>query len=92
MGVFTECQGGMTSAVVSDKQLLLPISLVKVIRLFPKHFKLITLQWKILFTGGKHPRQSPVFPGVDMPVNSPQGQTATLGNYKARQELHLRLS
>lgn len=92
MGDFTECQGGMTSALFSDKQLLLPISVVKVIRLFPKRFKLITLQWKILFTGGKHPRQSPVFPGVDTPVNSPQGETATLGNYKARQELHLRLS
>jgi len=73
-GVLTQCQGGKTSAMILKKQLFLPINLGKVIRSFPNYSESITRQRERLFTSGKHSRQQSIFPGVDVPASSPQGQ------------------
>ena len=56
--VLTQCQGGKTSAVIWEKQLLLPINLGRVIRPFPNYLESIILQREKLFSSGKHLTQS----------------------------------
>jgi len=72
--VLTQCQGGKTSAVILAKQLLLPINLGRVIRPLPNYLESIILQKERLFISGKHSRQLSMFPEVDVPASSPQGQ------------------
>jgi len=43
-GIFTQCQGGKTSAAILQKQLLFPINLGRVIRQFPNYLDSIILQ------------------------------------------------
>lgn len=69
--VLTQCQERKTSMIL-EKQVLLRINLARVIRSFPNNLRLIIL----LFTSGKLSRPTPNFPGVEVPVNSPQGQIA----------------
>jgi len=75
--VWTQCQEGKISALILDKELLLPIDLGRVIRSYPNHLESIVLQWKELFTRGKkkHSRQMTIFPGVEFQASSPKGQT-----------------
>jgi len=61
------CQGGKTSAVILQKQLLLPINLGKVWS--PSFYR------ERLFTSGKKSRLFSIFPGVDVPASWSQGQT-----------------
>ena len=51
-GVLTQCQGGKTSVMILEKQLLLPINLGRVIRPFTNHLESIILQRERLFTSG----------------------------------------
>ncbi|MEQ2253586.1 hypothetical protein ILYODFUR_033667 [Ilyodon furcidens] len=44
----------------------------------PGMMKFIILQRKRLFPGGKHRRQLPAYPGVDVPADSAQGQSVKL--------------
>ena len=60
--------------MISEKRLLLPINLGRVIRSFPNYLESIILQRERLFTSGKHSGQLSIFPGVDVPASSPQGE------------------
>jgi len=62
--------------MISEKQLLLPINLGRVIRPFPNYLESIILQGERLFTSGKHSGQLSILPGVDVPASSPQGEKA----------------
>jgi len=63
--VLTPNKGGKTSAMILEKQLLLPINLGSVIRAFPNYLELFVPNRLEIF---------PIFPGVDVPASSPQGQ------------------
>ncbi|MEQ2275883.1 hypothetical protein XENORESO_010326 [Xenotaenia resolanae] len=65
-----------------QKQLLLPFNLGGVRRSSPNHLKSIILQRGRLFLRGKHLRQLPIFPGVDVPADSAQGQSVNQRNYQ----------
>jgi len=51
--------------------IVIAVNLGRVTRPFPNNSK--SIQRGTLFTSGKHSRQFPIFPGVDVPANSPQG-------------------
>ena len=56
------------------RRLLLPKNLDTAKLWFPNDLNAVILKSEKLLTSGKHSRQSPIFPGVDVPENSPQGQ------------------
>ena len=51
--VLPVCQGRIASAMILEKQLLLPISQRRVMRPFLNYLKVIILQWERLFLCGK---------------------------------------
>ncbi|MED6291697.1 hypothetical protein CHARACLAT_026221 [Characodon lateralis] len=61
-----------------ENQLMLSINLVRVIGLSPNHLKTIILERERLFPGRKHLRLLPVFPVLDVPADSAQGQSMKL--------------
>lgn len=68
--------------------MLLTINLGSVITLFPNNSNPIILQWE----SGKDSRQLPIFPGLDVPRNWPQGQTVQRSDkLQETQELDMRL-
>ena len=52
------------------------INLGRVIRALSNYLESTILQRKILFKSGKLSRQLTIFPGVDVPASSPQGEKA----------------
>ena len=73
--VLTQRQGGKTSAMILEKQLLLPINLGRVIRPFPNYLESIIPLRERLFESRKHWRRLTIFREVDVKESSPQGQT-----------------
>ena len=53
-GVFTQRQGGQTSAMILEKQILLLINLGRLIGPFPNNLMYAIPQWERLFTVGKY--------------------------------------
>ena len=59
------------SGMMLGRQLLLLTNPRRVMKSFLNNSKCIILQRERLFTSGKHSRQMPVFPGVNVPASSP---------------------